>query len=121
MRSDGDPALPEPPVVCVNGHHNPADHRYCWSCGDPLDRDAAPVWSSFDSACHVVTHPPHLRRTLLAAAVVGTLLFCINQLDVVLAGRASTAVIVKTALTYLVPFAVSNVGILIATHRPRPA
>jgi hypothetical protein len=55
----------------------------------------------------------------VTALIVGTLLFAINQLDVVLRGDASTAVWLKSALTYLVPFAVSNVGVLIAC-RARP-
>jgi hypothetical protein len=37
-----------------------------------------------------------------------------------LAGDATAATWSKGALTYVVPFAVSNVGILIATHRRRP-
>lgn len=65
----------------------------------------------------VVRHPPHLHRTLLTAVIVGTLLFCINQLDVVLAGDATAATWSKGALTYVVPFVVSNVGVLIATRR----
>ena len=69
-------------------------------------------------AISVIRHWPHLRRTLLTTLIVGTILFCINQLDVVLAGEATRAVWLKGALTYVVPFAVSNVGILIATHRP---
>jgi hypothetical protein len=77
------------------------------------------VWSGPAEAWAVVRHPPHLRRTLLTTAIVGTLLFCINQLDVVLAGDATPTVWFKTALPYVVPFAVSNVGILIATHRGR--
>lgn len=75
------------------------------------------MWSNPTEALAVVRHPPHLRRTLLTTAIVGTLLFFINQLDVVLAGEATTTVWLKSALTYLVPFAVSNVGILIATQR----
>lgn len=51
------------------------------------------------------------------AILVGTILFAINQLDVVLAGRATAAVWAKVALTYLVPFCVSNWGILVATRR----
>lgn len=61
--------------------------------------------------------PQHLRRTLLTALIVGTILFAINQLNVVLDGGATTIVWLKVGLTYLVPFTVSNVGILIATHR----
>jgi len=75
------------------------------------------MWSHPAEALAVIGHGPHLQRTLLTTAIVGTLLFCINQLDVVLAGDASAAVWLKGALTFAVPFAVSNVGILIATHR----
>lgn len=77
-----------------------------------------PVWDRPGRIPAVVLHRPHLRRTLLTAAIVGTLLFAINQLDVLLAGDADTVMWLKVGLTYLVPFAVSNVGILIATHRP---
>ena len=59
----------------------------------------------------------HLRRTLITAAIVGTALFAINQLDVVLGGRATPATWVKGGVTYLVPFIVANVGVLIATRR----
>ena len=50
------------------------------------------------------------------ALVVGTVLFCINQLDVVLRGDATTLVWVKSAITYLVPFGVSNAGVLVASR-----
>ncbi len=51
------------------------------------------------------------------ALIVGTILFSINQLDVVLAGRATLGLWLKAGLTYLVPFCVSNWGILVATRR----
>ena len=54
------------------------------------------------------------------ALVVGTILFAINQLDVVLSGRATPFVWFKVALSYMVPFCVSNYGILVATWRPEP-
>jgi hypothetical protein len=104
---------------CPQGHRNPCGHPYCGECGEQLIGARPPRWSSPAEAIAVIRHPPHLRRTLLTTAIVGTLLFCINQLDVVLAGEATTTVWLKSALTYLVPFAVSNVGILIATHRAR--
>src|ERR671911_355349 len=47
------------------------------------------------------------------AVVVGTVLFCINQLDVVLRGDAGTVVWVKSAVTYVVPFCVSCAGVLV--------
>jgi hypothetical protein len=50
---------------------------------------------------------------------VGTVLFVINQLDVVVRGASTPVVWLKVALTYLVPFCVSNLGILIASRRQR--
>jgi hypothetical protein len=49
---------------------------------------------------------------------VGTVLFVINQLDVVLHGHATAGTWVRVALTYLVPFLVSNYG-MVAAHRTR--
>jgi hypothetical protein len=86
----------------------------------PPDRahpGAAPTWSSPREAVRVVVHRRHLRATTRIAAVVGTVLFAINQLDVVVTGRATAATWIKAAVTYLVPFTVSNLGILTATHR----
>lgn len=80
--------------------------------------DSEPQWSTAREACAVVAHPAHLRQTLLTALIVGTILFAINQLDVVLAGKATLAVWVKGAVTYVVPFCVANVGVLIASRRP---
>ena len=60
---------------------------------------------------------PHLRKTIGIAVLVGTILFAINQLDVVLRGAATPVVWLKVGLTYLVPFCVSNVGVLIASRR----
>ena len=62
-------------------------------------------------------HRPHLRQTIRIALVVGTVLFVINQLDVVIRGAATPVVWLKIALTYVVPFCVSNLGILIASRR----
>ena len=75
-----------------------------------------PTWKSPREAVRVVAHRPHLRRTIRIALVVGTLLFAINQLDVVLAGDASASTWIKGAVTYLVPFAVSNLGLLAGTR-----
>lgn len=78
-----------------------------------------PTWSSWAEAVGVVMHPAHLRKTLTVAAVVGTVLLAINQLDVILSGEATARVWVKAAATYVVPFAVSNYGLLVASRRPR--
>jgi len=63
-----------------------------------------------------VFHRPHLRKTVTIALVVGTVLFSINQLDVVLRGDATAVVWIKSAITYLVPFCVSNAGLLVASR-----
>lgn len=62
----------------------------------------------------MITYRPHLRSTVTVALVVGTVLFAINQLDVVLRGDADAIVWVKSAVTYLVPFCVANAGVLAA-------
>ena len=78
------------------------------------NNDAPPTWSAWSG--RVVLHRPHREDRI--ALIVGTVLFCINQLDVVWSGRAGALVWAKIALTYCVPFVVSNVGLLIGTRRP---
>ena len=51
-------------------------------------------------------------RALRVAAVVGTILFVINQLDVVVSGMLTALVAGKIALTYLVPYSVSTYSAL---------
>ena len=79
-----------------------------------------PTWDGWREALGVIAYRPHLRKTLLIALVVGTVLFCINQLDVVLRGNATTVTWIKGAITYLVPFVVSNLGVLVASRRAPP-
>jgi hypothetical protein len=78
-----------------------------------------PTWSTWREAFGVIAYRPHLVRTLKIAAVVGTILFAINQLDVVLQGHATPLVWLKVGITYCVPFCVANLGILVATSRRR--
>ncbi len=79
--------------------------------------ESVPSWTQWAQIPRVCLYPPNLRRTLILAAVVGTILLTINQLDVLLRGQATPFTWLKIALTYLVPYCVSNYGILIATHR----
>jgi hypothetical protein len=78
-----------------------------------------PTWARWREAPRVCLYAPNLRRTVAVALVVGTILLAINQLDTVLAGRANATTWLKVGLTYLVPFCVSNYGVLIATRRSR--
>jgi hypothetical protein len=54
----------------------------------------------------------NLRRTIRIALVVGVVLTAINQSTVIAAGNATTATWVRCALNFLVPFLVSNAGLL---------
>jgi hypothetical protein len=63
-------------------------------------------------ALRIVLEPQNLRRTLTIALVVGTILTAINQADVILRGDATWATAAKAALNYVVPFIVSNLGLL---------
>ncbi len=54
----------------------------------------------------------HLRRTLRIALVVGVVLTAINQLDVILSGDAAASTWIKCGLNFVVPFVVSNLGLL---------
>lgn len=75
-----------------------------------------PTWARWQQVPRVVLHPPYLRKTLLIAFVVGTVLFAINHLDEVLMGKADRVIWAKSAITYLVPFIVSNLGLLVGSR-----
>lgn len=59
----------------------------------------------------------NLSQCIGAAVLVGTMLFLINQADVVFGGRATVATLVKIGLSYLVPFFVSNFGVVVGSRR----
>lgn len=56
--------------------------------------------------------PDHLRRTLSVAVVVGVLLTAVNQLEVILDGHAGAGTWIRCAANFLIPFVVSNLGLL---------
>ena len=58
----------------------------------------------------------HLRRTVRIALLVGLVLTSINQLDVILRGDATTVTWLKSGLNFVVPFVVSNLGLLAGRH-----
>ncbi len=59
---------------------------------------------------------PSLKRSLLVALLIGTLLNAINQGDRILEGDA--VVLWKLLLTYFVPFAVASYGSFAAFRSP---
>jgi hypothetical protein len=58
-------------------------------------------------------HPPLLRRSLLTALVVGTVLTAINQGTTIASGDLPVSLAWKVPLTYSVPFLVATWGALI--------
>ena len=51
-----------------------------------------------------------IRKALLAAGLVGTLLVVLNQGDVLLSGHVTRRVVVKSLLTPIMPFCVTMLG-----------
>jgi len=80
-------------------------------------RERTATWSTWREAASVVGAPQHLKRTLSIAFAVRSVFFAMNQLSVILTGRATAIVWFKAALTYLTPLFVSNYGVLSATRR----
>ena len=76
-------------------------------------------WGNLPKTLHMVPRDSNLRKNIAATLFVGPVLFLINQLDVVVSGHATPLVWLKIATTFLVPFCVSNYGVLVATHRGR--
>lgn len=63
-------------------------------------------------ACALCLQRRNLRRTVPIALIVGVVLTTINQSGVIAAGHASTATWVRCGLNFVVPFLVSNAGLL---------
>jgi hypothetical protein len=76
------------------------------------------TWSTWRELPSVVVASQNLRKTISIALIVGTAFLAMNQLGVIMAGRATALVWLKSALTYLTPLFVSNFGLLSATRRP---
>jgi hypothetical protein len=80
------------------------------------DSRRAATLGNFRRAGRYCARREHLRRTASIALVVGLLLTAINQSDVILSGRATPFTWVKSALNFVVPLFVSNLGLLSGRH-----
>jgi hypothetical protein len=67
------------------------------------------------AAC-AMRYAPVLRRAIIIALVVGTILTMINQGDILVSGAVTPLVVLKICLTYMVPYGVSTVSALAANH-----
>jgi hypothetical protein len=78
-------------------------------------------WSRTADILSVCLDLRNLTRCVTVALIVGTILFLINQADVVFGGRATTSTWIKIGLSYLIPFFVANYGLVLASRRSGPA
>src|SRR5215469_13001778 len=99
------------------------DVSVCGRCGRVAHFRFTTTGSASTLRCwrHAVVYGPVFRRALQVAAVVGTLLFIINQLGVVLSGMVNSLVLLRIALTYVVPFLVSLYSALSINRLPKSA
>jgi hypothetical protein len=90
---------------------------HCGTCGRSIEGNAAFhfqmrgqwIYKCFSCA---LRHKPTLKRSLIIALIVGTILLAINQGDLLVRGVWSSAFFWKIPLTYLVPFVVATCGAL---------
>ena len=94
----------------------------CQRCRRPLGRRMNFVVKS--SVGDVLTclrcalgHIPMLRRSAAIALVVGFVQVAVNQGDLIVASDASSVLMWKIPLTYLIPFAVATLGALTNARR----
>ncbi len=98
-----------------------SDTHYCNRCNKAL----SPGWTflfapggsdaqSERAKCLpcALLHRPMLKRSLIAALVVGTVLTALNQGDAIIQGQWANALYWKIPLTYCVPFIVASYGAL---------
>ena len=74
----------------------------------------------FREAIEPCLRPANLRRTIGIALVVGLVLTTINQLDVFVRGAETTFTWFKIPLNFLVPFVVSNLGLIAGGRMAAP-
>ncbi|GAC1325178.1 MAG: hypothetical protein NVSMB25_23390 [Thermoleophilaceae bacterium] len=61
--------------------------------------------------------PAHIRRTLRVALVVGLLLNGVNEATPIANGQLGALTWIRVALNFIVPFVVSNIGLLSGRRR----
>ena len=76
-----------------------------------------PTWNLAREIPGICLDRRNLRQSVATAALVGTILFLINQADVVFGGHATTATWIRIGLSYLVPLFVCNYGIVVGSRR----
>jgi len=64
-----------------------------------------------------LTYGPLMRRSLIVALIVGTILTAINQGNIILNGDFPPSLYWKIPLTYVVPYCVASTGAILNARR----
>jgi hypothetical protein len=73
--------------------------------------EASPfLWNDLLAHLRLICKSRVVRKALLAAGLVGTLLISLNQGDVLLSGHVTRRVLVKSLMTPIIPFCVTMLG-----------
>ncbi len=110
--SDSSPSSPPDTLqICVRcGSRMKAGRGFSFkSQADVNSQDSAVTVKCFTCA---LQHRPMLKRSIIAALVVGTILTLLNQGDVLISGSWNNALYWKIPLTYCVPLLVASYGAL---------
>jgi hypothetical protein len=93
----------------------------CGRCRAALDASAYEVRTDEGTVLRcfrcAVTHGPLMRRSLIVALVVGTLLTAINQGNLIASGDFPADLAWKVPLTYAVPYCVTTTGAILNARR----
>jgi hypothetical protein len=65
-----------------------------------------------------LTYGPLMRRSLVVALTVGTILTAINQGNIIVRGDFPESLYWKVPLTYAVPYCVATTGAILNARRP---
>ena len=89
----------------------------CARCNVALRRTVYRARSADNSVPYclrcALTHGPLVRRSLVIALIVGTILTAINQGNIILGGDLPAALAWKIPLTYAVPYCVATTGAIL--------
>jgi len=93
----------------------------CGVCGRPLRPGYRLRGGVLRCWRHVILHPAVVKRSLITALIVGTIITAINQGNLIFSHGFSREIVLKMCLSYCVPFCVSTSGALGAARIERPA
>jgi hypothetical protein len=85
-----------------------------------LSGNGAEVQASWPARLARICTPRILRKALIAAVVVGSILVGLNQGDLILSGQLTSRVVLKSLLTPVIPFCVTLLGAFLNSNATAP-